>query len=145
MRTFDFFDHGSDIGVSVKADTLEELFILCAEALFSLIGEKKRTGKGLSFRGKLKGDTLEDLLVNWMNELIFYFESKEFYGQKFNFEFLSEIPDKNKKYALSFKADGEKIVWGEDEISREVKAATYHQLKIIEKNGKYQVKIVFDL
>ncbi len=145
MKSFDFFDHDSDVGVSIIADTLEELFVSSAEALFSLIAAKKSIGKNISFKTDIAGDTIEELLVNWLNELIFGFETKEFYGQKFDLKISDKMSNGEKKYFLKADIAGEKIDLKKDEILHEVKSATYHQLKVEEKDGKHTVKIIFDL
>ena len=141
MRKYEFFDHESDAGVKVEADTLNNLFVGSAEALFDLIGRKISKGKNFHFDVDLSADSMEELLVSWLNELIFRFEADDFYCKEFNVKIL----ERDKKYSINAQIRGEKIIWGSDEIHHEVKSATYHQLKIIEKNGKYTVKIVFDL
>ncbi|MEW6088725.1 MAG: archease [bacterium] len=141
MKKFEFFDHESDIGIKVEADTIENLFAGSAEALFDLIGRKIERGKNFRFEIDLSADSMEELLVGWLNELIFRFEKDEFYCKEFNIK----ISEKDKKYFIRALVRGEKINWGSDEIHHEVKSATYHQLKIIEKSGKFTVKIVFDL
>ena len=144
-RNFNFFEHESDIGVKIEADSLEELFISAAEALFSLIANKNSRGEEVSFTREITGDTQEDLLVSWLNELIFVFEKDGSYCKGFCLKISGGQSAENTECFLNADVSGEKIDWDKDEILHEVKAATYHQLKIIKEEGKHKVKIIFDV
>ncbi|MDD5772051.1 MAG: archease [bacterium] len=141
MQKYEFFDHESDVGVKVEADNISNLFAGSAEALFNLIGRKIERGKKFHFDIDLSAESMEELLVSWLNELIFRFEAEDLFCK----EFITKISERDQKYFINAQIRGEKIIWGSDEIHHEVKSATYHQLKVVEKEGKYSVKIVFDL
>ena len=69
-KEFEFFEHTADIGVRVYAQNIEELFENSAKALFSLITENKELLPNLEREITLEAENLEELLVNWLNELI---------------------------------------------------------------------------
>jgi SHS2 domain-containing protein len=140
MKRFELIEHTADVGVRVYGKNLEELFINAALALFSLlIGNLKPGEKVKSI--SLEGQTLEDLVVGWLNELISLFFADKFLP--FNFEVKIEAGNQPKK--LEAKLVGIDFDPYSSKINMEIKAATYHNLKI-EKNRKgYRVEIIFDV
>ena len=140
MKEFEFIEHTADIGVRVFGATKEELFSNAASALFSLITDyhpKPLKEKKI----RLAADNLEDLFVAWLSELI---------SQLFADRFLSS------SYDISFEEGGGEIslngvILGEPfdpferKIKTEIKAATYHNLKIEKTEEGYATEVIFDV
>ena len=73
---YEFFDHTADIGVHVYGTTLVELFRNAALAMYEAMG---RLVKGEERRVKsvrLEAATIEDLLHDWLGELLYEIEAK---------------------------------------------------------------------
>jgi SHS2 domain-containing protein len=129
-------NHTADIGIEVRGETLEELFINSADGLYEII-EVKYNGKEDLIELNFVADEIEDLLVKFLNELIYYVETKRF-GCKIE---KIEIKRSENGYILNVKMRTKKI----KSIGKEVKSATYHNLKVEKVKNEYVTTIIFDL
>jgi len=132
----EIINHTADIGIKVKGKTLEELFLNSATGLYKIIGVKYN-GNGELIEFNFFGDEIEDLLVKFLNELIYYVETKKLGGEieKIEIEKLEE------GYKLNVRIKTKKI----KSIEKEVKSATYHNLKVKKVRNGYTTTIIFDL
>ena len=143
-----FIDHLSDIGIEVKASSPGELFENAALGMFSIMYDLKdveaRKKVEVSVKGK-KGTDIEELLVSWLEKLLYVFETKNVLFCKFGITDI-EIA-KSVKFVEAF-AYGEKVNPARHKFFTAVKAPTYHMLKV-EKNGKaggvWTARIIFDV
>ena len=131
---FKTIDHPSDIGIEAYGENVKETFENTAFGMFSLMAEINDVAVKNSFEIKVKGEDWEELLVNWLNELIYIFDSKKVLLKEFRIYFLS---DKELKANVS----GDKINPKLHELHRPIKAATFNQLEVHEK----KVKVIFDV
>ena len=137
MVDFEFLEHTADIAVKVKANTLNDLFTDTAKVMFHLITDYQPTSSNKR-KIYLKSETMEDLLIYWLNELLSLFYTYNFLPAGYNINL-----DKKKMCFLKGEVYGEYC--SELNINTEVKAATYHNVNIEKKNGKFKVEIVFDV
>jgi len=86
---------------------------------------------------ELTADDAESLLVDWLNELVYYFDAEGILFKRFD---ISELNNSH----LKARGYGEKADSARHELKMGVKAATYHMLKI-EKNNGYRVQVLFDI
>ena len=140
-KNFELIEHTADLGIRVQGSTLEELFSNSASALFSLmVGyEPKRK---IEEKIILEGEDLEELLATWLNELISMFFAYKFLPAQYNIKITHDEPQYK---VLEGTLMGEEFDPYENTISREVKAATYHNLKVEKINKKWQTEIIFDV
>lgn len=134
-----FIEHTADIAFEVTADSIEELFLESARAWrICVVGDI--AGKALSNNiVNLTADSIEELLVNFLNELNFFLITKKWLAVIFN----NLIIDKS-NFLLSVNANGFDI----DpffEIKEEIKSVTYHQMEIVLKDNRYSTRVVFDI
>ena len=138
INNFLFIDHTADVGVLVYGKSLAELFQNAAESFFSVLIELKKIHEEESRSFSLDAPGLEELLVSWLNEFLFLFETQGLLFSRFAIKNLSNTH-------LEATAWGERYVEGTHPIKRVIKAVTFHQLKISERNGHWQTQIIFDL
>ena len=141
MKAYELIEHTADIGIRVKGSDLKELFRNAAAAMFDIIAQKEphiahRTPHIDKIIIKQKAEGLEELFVNWLNELLSLSATKERIFSDFTFR----------------KLDGhnlEAVAMGEDiknyKVNTEIKAATYHQLKLEEAKGGWQAEVILDV
>jgi SHS2 domain-containing protein len=80
--------------------------------------------------------------VVWLNELISMFFAYKFLPAKYNIKITHDEPQYK---VLEGALMGEQFNPYENKISREIKAATYHNLKIEKIDKKWQAEIIFDV
>ena len=137
-RKFKFVDHTADMGIQVYGESLSLLFQHAAEGLFHIITDferiRERESRGISVKAK----GLEELLVNWLNELLYLFETQGFLFRRFEVLDLGE-------YFIEAVACGERLDEGHHAILRTIKATTYHQLHVTEGKAGWEARVIFDL
>ncbi|MEO0190364.1 MAG: archease [candidate division WOR-3 bacterium] len=75
--SYKYLNHTADLGIEVKGETLEELFINTAKAIFETqIRGTILIKKKLNF--EIKSSSLEELLIEWCRELIYNFSVNGF-------------------------------------------------------------------
>lgn len=138
MKTYEVIPHPSDVGIIAYGKTLEEAFEHSAKGMFSLMANPKSIHAKTSFDITVTAQNQEELLVNWLNELLFLEDSQHLLFKNFKIQSLSQT-------ALKAEVKGEKIDPQKHQILRSIKAATYNQLTIKETEKGWQVTVVFDV
>ncbi|HAM39228.1 MAG TPA: hypothetical protein DCP53_07560 [Elusimicrobia bacterium] len=136
IKRFKLINHTADVGIIAYGKTLSELFANAAYGMFSLITEIEKVKEIGTIAISLQANNLEELLISFLNELQYYFSMKQLLFSKF--EILNLLDTK-----LKASVSGEKI--SNHQILQEIKAATYHNLKIKKVKNIYQVQIIFDV
>ena len=137
-RMFRAIDHTADIGLLIKGKNKEELFAEAARGMFSIVAGGRINGKlkVKSLKLEVTGLTLEELLVSFLNELLYLAEKEKAIFNRFEVEI--------KKIKNRFYLQG-RIKENSQVPKREVKAATYHNLKVEKKDNFWQTTIIFDV
>ena len=138
MKRYEQIPHTADIAVRVYGKDLKELFINAAYGMFDIIADLEGLKSSVSIDVNLEVPSKEELLVSWLDELLYNFYVKGIIFFKFDITFLSETK-------LIAKAEGRHIGKNKNRLKTEIKAATYHDLTIKESNEGYSVDIVFDV
>jgi protein archease len=131
-------DHTADICVRVFGNSMEEIFVGSSKAMMEIITDVEKVNPSKEILIRARGENYEELLVKWLQEILYLHEVKKMVFKDF------EIKIENGTKAVG-KAYGEKIDVDRHEFYSNVKAVTYHNLKIISSKDKYRVDIVFDI
>jgi SHS2 domain-containing protein len=137
MEKFKFLEHTADIKFQAFGKNIEEAFENSALAMFNSMFEGK-VNKKKNFKINIKGKDFENLLYNFLEELLFLFDSERF--------FLASI--KNIKIdKKNFKLNAE--VFGDDaknyEIHLDIKAITYNEMFVKKDKGGWTAQVVVDV
>jgi SHS2 domain-containing protein len=138
MKKYDLIDHTADVGLKAYGKTLSEAFENAAKGMFEIITNKSEIESVGQFDIKLEAPNLEQLLVDWLSELLFIHSS-----QNLVFGFFKLDVDE-KKPGLSATVFGEKLDISKHKIGTEIKAVTYHMLEV-KKKKPYHVQVLFDI
>ena len=138
MKKYEQFEHTADIGIRVFGKDLKELFENAALGMFDLIADLGGIKTSIEETVEADGDTSEDLLVAWLDELLYRFYTKEIIFAKFRIEEMSGN-------ALKAKVFGRPVSVNRNRLKTEIKAVTYSDLKINKDGGGYRVEIIFDV
>jgi len=130
--------HTADLGLRIRGGSLEELFENAAAALSSVLTDR-RTIRGRETRDlELESPDREALLIDWLNRLLYLFDTEGFLGREFRVVFPS--PER-----LQAQARGEIFDPYRHPEKTAVKAATYHHLEIRRMDEGWQATVILDL
>lgn len=119
----ELFEHTADLGLRATAADLDALFAEAAQCLFSAIVEDPAAIRMTDEAAiAIAGTDREFLLFDWLRELLVRFDAdRMLFGR-----FAVKVRDDG----LSATAWGEPVDPERHALSREVKAITYHELKV---------------
>jgi|SRR5579859_1204896 len=130
-------DHTADIGVVVRAATAKDAFIAAAGAMLDYMVERDKVPEAQERNLEVTADGWEDLLVTWLEELLYLFESERFVPKRIELAELS--PDHLRAHLHGDTLDAER-----DETKIGIKAVTYHQLRAEETEEGFVARVIFD-
>jgi len=136
-KDFEILDHTADVGIIAYGADLRQAFANAARGLFSLITELDDVEEVLHRDVELTASDEEDLLVEWLNELVYRFDTEGIIFKRFDISQLNNTHLKARSY-------GEKVDSSRHKLKTGVKAATYHMLKV-DKNDGFRVQVLFDI
>ena len=144
---YETFEHTADLGLRVQATSLNELFAEAGSGMTSLIVEDPTSVSPNQNRSlKLTAPNLDYLYFDWLNELLYLYESEDYLCAQFQVEIHSNLEqDENSIWNLVAKMSGERVDGNKHELSHEVKAITYHQLFVKEVEGGWLAEVIVDI
>lgn len=141
MKRYELIEHTADIGIRSYGRNLEELFENMAYGLFNQIAEIATLRPEHQETIKLETTNKEELLIDWLNELLYLFYAKKYLFCRFK---VKKITNEQR---LEADAEGtsldKKSV--KNSLKLEVKSATYHNLKISKERERYTAEVIFDV
>ena len=136
---FEFFEHTADIGVHVYGATLEELFVNAARAMYAALGKLEKSNIRDQKPLAIEAASLEDLLHDWLAELLYEVDTDHILYDEFEFDELS--PPR-----LAATLLGAEIDFEHSQTNQEIKAVTYHQLRVEElPDSSWRATVIFDV
>jgi len=138
MKKYELIDHTADIAIKAYGKNLSEAFENAAKAMFDIITDSSEVESIGQYDVELEAPDLEQLLVDWLSELLYLNTAK---NQVFGF-FKVELDEKKNK--LKAKVFGDKFDLSKHKIGAEIKAVTYHMLEVRNKRP-YHVQVLFDI
>ena len=138
MKKYELIEHTADVAIKAYGKNLSEAFENAAKGMFDIITDNSEVESTGQYEIKLEAPDLEQLLVDWLSELLFLNTSQNLV---FGF-FKVNLDGKNKK--LSANVFGEKYSISKHKIGVEIKAVTYHMLEMRNKKP-YHVQVLFDI
>ena len=137
MEMYETFEHTADVGLRAKAPTLDELFAAAARGLFSMLVTDPVVGDGETIGFELAGDNLTFLLVDFLSELLFTFESDGLV--------LGDFAVKIGARGLSATATAQAFNPDLHGSQREVKAITYHAGRVQQTDEGWESELILDV
>ena len=144
MGEFEVFDHTADVGLAVRAGSLEDLLETAARATFAQMLEDRpgdveaEEAVTVAVEGGPAED-YEELLVAWLQELLYRFETRRWVPIRCAFE---------EAGAALVRA---RVGFGLFDPARhraraEIKGVTYHELQVHrEADGTWRARVILDV
>ena len=169
---FEVFEHTADVGLRVRAADLNELFAEAGRGYFSLVAanlDSVRPVQEVAF--EIAGNRLDDLLFDWLAELLYTFDTKHLLFCQFDVKTTDTgllgpaLPTTGGQPAgarthghsrpncrelaapasIKAVARGEPVDPERHELDMEIKAITYHGLKVERDGDGWLAEVIVDL
>jgi SHS2 domain-containing protein len=146
MKDFEILDISGDIGIRAFGKDIQEAFIHAGIGMFSLITDLDSIEEEKTTDVTVESDSLDGLLVSWLNELIFHFDTYGFIGKKItDFHLVGGGLSDAQTYILKASVAGEEFDPQRHEGKLLIKAATYHKLAVEKIHGIWEIHVIFDI
>ncbi|MFH0913127.1 MAG: archease [Candidatus Omnitrophota bacterium] len=138
MKAYKLIEHTADISIRVKGSSLKSLFENTALAMFDIIATKQKSKPAKKETLKIfqKAQSIEELFINWLNELLFLSATRGFIFTGFKINNMTD--DHIEATVIAQDSQGYRL-------NTEIKAATYHQLQLKKTGSAWQAEVVFDV
>ncbi|MBN2024223.1 MAG: archease [Pirellulales bacterium] len=135
---YEIFEHTADLGIRVRAGTWAELLAEAGRGFLAvLVSNPEAVEPAESVAIEVKGAHREDLLVDWLDELLYTFATQRL--------LLTRFDVRPSASGISATAHGEPFDPARHVLDREVKAITYHGLVVREEPNGWLAEVILDL
>lgn len=138
MKPYHAFDHTADLGLVITGESEGDLFSNAAFAVFDSITDLERVESREMRRIAVAGDNWEDLLINFLREVLYLYNGERWLLKKAR---IIRISEKD----LEAEAFGEPFNGRKHEICKEIKAVTYHQAEVRQTHAGWTARVIFDV
>lgn len=136
-----FFDHTGDVGVRLEGGSLDELFHEAALAFAETLTDRAAVARRTTQCVVLAAGGLEDLLVDWLDELVYQFEVRNLLIADASVRLREQPPG----WSLEGKLVGETFDPSRHVIKVLIKGITYHQLAVRREGDRWATSVIFDI
>jgi SHS2 domain-containing protein len=137
-KKYEFIEHTADLGFKVYGASLEELFAHAAEAFFEAMVALEGVAEATERSIEVEADAPDNLMVSWLSELLYLFDTERLVFKRFQVKRI----ENNR---LKANVRGEVLDPARHEIKSGIKAVTYHQLYVKEKDGGWEAQVILDI
>jgi SHS2 domain-containing protein len=132
------FEHTADLGLRIRAASLERLFEEAAAAMLALsVANLDAVAPAQSVTFELSADCYEDLLRDWLAELNFTLGTRHLVCSRFAVQLDGT--------SLRATAWGEPLDPARHQLAMEIKAVTYHGLKVERTEDGWLAEVIVDI
>ena len=134
-RRFEILEHTADVGLRAWGATLEELFAAATEAVAGIAGAWE-PGPGEEILVEVEAADLEGLLVDWLSETLYLFDSR---GGALGGVRVASVSRGSCWGSVTLRE------LGDPDNGVQVKAITYHQLEVTEDEQGWTATVCLDI
>lgn len=140
-RKYEYLHHTADAKFRAYGSTVEEAFENAATAMVNVMIDTANLKPDLTREIEIKSTDIESLLVDWLSELLFLFETDFIIFGKFKVESIIKTEE---GFSLKAYASGEPVDLSRHSFETHVKAVTLHELEVRKDDG-FSVQVVVDI
>ena len=138
LSEFEYIEHTADLGFKARGATVEALFVHAAQALVNVMVSIDTIASKEERSIELSASDLDMLLVRWLNELLYLFDTERLLLGKFSIEKMTSC-------SLRARVRGEFMDASRHDIKTGIKAVTYHRLYVKQHHGFWESQVILDL
>lgn len=128
----------SELAVKVTGGSQADLFANSAFALFDVMLDLDKIEIKERLPLEVEGADRDDLLVNWMRELLYLYQGSGYLLKEF---VIREV----KETSVKGEVRGEKIDPDRHEIKQEIAAVAYHQSRMTKTGNQWTAQLIFEV
>lgn len=137
-RPYEVLEHTADTGIRAFGRDLKEVFANAALGMLDIMVDIGGVSERAETTVAVNGDGVEDLMVAWLTEILYVVNVQGFLPKRFE---MTAVDDRH----VSAKAFGEPIDAGKHELRLDVKAVTYHMLRVATEDDIWEARVIFDV
>lgn len=138
---YTFIDHTADVAADLTGRTVEELFASAAQAMTDTVTDLSSVRPVITQSVTVEAGAIEDLLVDWLNELLYRFEVQNVLVS----DATVTIEERGGRWYLGATIAGEIFDPSRHPSRVGIKSATYHNLSVTRAAEGWRARIVFDI
>ncbi|MGH7771307.1 MAG: archease [Candidatus Binatia bacterium] len=138
QKKYRILNRSSDLVIKVFGKTQAELFANSAFALFDLMTDVEKVQVRDHLPLEVEGVDRNDLMVNWMRELLYLFQGSGYLLKDF------QIREVKENYVRG-EVSGEKFDPDRHEIQRDIRSVAYHQSRMEKTGDQWTAQLIFEL
>lgn len=135
---YEIVDHTADVGIRVHGRDLREVFEKAALGFYDLMVGLDSVEIRQSRQVCVEAQALDELLVQWLSELLYLFEVEGFLGKAVQ---VSVDPS----WRLTASVHGEILDPDRHRVEIVYKAVTYHTASVTFADGLWSAQVIFDV
>jgi SHS2 domain-containing protein len=135
---YDLLDHTADLGIRVRGRDLADLLAAAGIALADLLYDTSRVEERVAEQVEVEAVSDEELLVRFLNELIYVAEVREFAWRVVEVRVV-------RPGRISVVLRGERLDPRRHEVRTSLKAATYHLMEITPGPPAWEARVILDV
>ena len=136
-KGFEFLEHTADLKFRAYGGSLEEALVNAARAFTEATCGESAIETKVTREVSIESPDLERLVHDWLTELIVDFSTEHMLYNSFDLKVTG-------KYTLAGKISGERYNPEKHKLYKEIKAATYHDMLVEGKKGRWIIEVVCD-
>ncbi len=128
--SYEYLDQTADIIIRAVGKDLKEAFAQGALGFYDVITNIETIEEVMTQEVKIESEDLESLLFDWINQLIYLFDTELFVANKV--KIIKLVKNEKNRYDLEAELKGEVFNLAKHPPESEVKAMTYSFMKVDE-------------
>ncbi|MFQ5681763.1 MAG: archease [Candidatus Binatia bacterium] len=138
QKRYRILKRSADLAVKVFGKSQTELFANAAFALFDLMTDVDKVEVKDRFPLEVEGVDYDDLIVNWMRELLYLFQGSGYLIKEF------QVREVREDYVRG-EVSGEKFDPDRHELRRDIRSVAYHQSRIEKAGEQWTAQVVLEI
>jgi SHS2 domain-containing protein len=135
---YELIDISGDVGIRAFGRDCAEAWVNSGIGMYGLITDLEKIEGNKILDIEVSSETAEGLLVKYLNELIFHFDTYNFIGNRIDIIKFTEG-------SVIARVHGEEFDPRRHEQRLLLKAATYHNVKVGKSRDRCEVEVIFDI
>jgi SHS2 domain-containing protein len=137
-KKYKTFNRSSELAVKISGASQAELFSNSGFALFDIMTQIDKVGDNDHLTLEVEGTDRDDLMVNWMRELLYLYQASSFLLKEV---VVQEVKDTY----IRGEVRGEKFDPDRHEIQREIRAVSPQQGRMEKTGNQWTAQVILEL